>query len=203
MAEAEELSQKKRKQHIEEMKAQIIKITGDPECLYLDGLKSLKAQERFLEQILFMEGIEEKPLIEQLENAGVRVPSPEDLDDAKLHEKLWDVIHAMALAGHYLTHTDHLSDRELYELLWTEILQEPTSVNPDTSTTSCHIDILGGCSDEDLRIRMQYYADEDERLDWQNEFPDFEMPAKEPRPYDRDRHLPAPPYGNFQSQDIC
>jgi hypothetical protein len=203
MAEAEELSQKKIKQHIEEMKAQIFKLTGDPECLYLGGLTSLRDQERFLERVLSMEEMEEKPLIRQLENAGVRVPSPEDLDDAKLHEKLWDVIHAMALAGHYLTHTDHLSDRELYELLWTEILQEPTSVNPDTSTASCHIDILGGCSDEDLKIRLQYYADDDERDCWESEFEDDEMPPKKPLPYDRDRHLPVPSYGRSQSEDIC
>jgi hypothetical protein len=203
MAQAKKWTEKNRRQHIERMKAQILKITGDPECLYLGGLKSLRDQERFLERVLAMEESEEKPLISQLENAGVRVPPPEDLDDGKLHEKLWDVIHAMALAGHYLTHTDHLSDRELYELLWTEILREPTSVNPDTSTTSCHIDILGGCSDEDLKIRLQYYADDDERDCWESEYQDDEMPPKKPLPYDRDRHLPAPSYGNFQSQDIC
>ena len=57
----------------------------------------------------------------------------------------------MARLGRYLSSTDHLSDRELYERLWTDILREPTSVCPDDPSMSCHIDLLGGCSDEDLR----------------------------------------------------
>ena len=87
-----------------------------------------------------MEGVEEKPLIEQLEKGGIRVPLPGDLEDGHLHDKLWEVINAMALMGHYLIHTDHLSDRQLYEYLWSDILREPASICPDTSTVSCHID---------------------------------------------------------------
>jgi len=202
MAEAKDLSERKRIQHIEEMKEQVLKLVENPEFLHLGGLISLEAQEKFLERILFMEGAEEKPLTELLENEGVRVPSPEGLDDAQLHAKLWEVINAIAGMGHYLSSTDHLSDRQLYEHLWGEILSEPTSVSPDTSTTACHIDILGGCSDEDLKLWMKYYADDDERLSWEDEFLD-EMPPKEPLPYDRDRYLPTPEYGNFQTQDVC
>ena len=203
MAEAKDLSEQKRIQHIEEMKQKVLKLVGNPAFFNMDGLKSLEAQEKFLERILFMEEAEETPLTELLENAGVRVPSPEDLDDTQLHAKLWEVIYAMALMGHYLSSTDHLSDRQLYEHLWSEILPEPTIVSPDPSTTACHIDILGGCSDEDLKIRLKYYADDEERLSWEDEFPEDEMPLKEPLPYDRDRHLPAPAYGNLQARDIC
>lgn len=190
MAEAKESSEQKRKQHIREMKDKILQLVEDPECLYLDGL-SLEGQEKFLEHILFMEGLEEQPLFDLLEKRGVLLPAPKGLDDAQLHAKLWDVINAMALMRHYLSSTDHLSDRQLYEHLWNDILLEPTSVSTDAST-SCHIDILGGCSDEDQMIRLKYYADDDERECWECDFPEDEIPPKEPLPYDRDRHLPAP-----------
>jgi hypothetical protein len=192
MAEDNDLSERKRIARIEALKEKVIKLAGgDPECLYLNGL-NLEIQESFLKQVLFMEGLDEKPLFEQLEKAGLQLIRPEHLKDTALYAKLWETIHSMARMGYYLSNTDHLSDRELYTLLWKDILRQPESVNPDPSKTSCHIDILGGCSEEDLKIRLKYYADEDERSCWEGDFPEDEIPPKEPLPYDRDRHLPVP-----------
>jgi len=42
---------------------------------------------------------------------------------------------------------------------------------------------------------MRYYADEEWRRRFQEEFPDFVMPEHEDPPYDRDRLLPHPDYG--------
>jgi len=58
---------------------------------------------------------------------------------------------------------------------------------------SCHLDVLGSGSDEDTTLRMRYYADENERASWAADFPDFQIPPREKRPFDRDRHLPQPP----------
>ena len=44
---------------------------------------------------------------------GIALPAPEELTDAQLSAKLWEVIEALAFLGAYLEHTDHLSDREL------------------------------------------------------------------------------------------
>ena len=202
MPETKESVEEIRKRHIEEMKEQVLRLVEDPECFYLDDSLSLEVQEKFLEQILFMERGEERPLSEYLEKVGIRLPRPQDLDAAQLHSKLWEVINAMALAGHFLSSTDHLSDRELYEKLWSDILREPTSISPD-NTAFCHIDILGGCSEEDMKIRLKYYADDDEREFWECDFPDEELPPREPLPYDRDRNLPVPSYGASKAKDIC
>jgi hypothetical protein len=115
------------------------------------------------------------------------------MNDAQLQTKLWDVINGMAVLGSYLSNTDHLSDRQLYEVLWTDILREPTSVCANNAGIACHIDILGGCSEEDLQLRLKYYADEEERLYWADQYPDDIVPPHEPLPYDRDRRLPVPP----------
>jgi hypothetical protein len=55
-----------------------------------------------------------------------------------------------------------------------------------------HVDVLGGCSEEDLILAMRYYADDKERARWRKQFPDFPMPPRESPPYDRDRRLPQP-----------
>jgi hypothetical protein len=53
-----------------------------------------------------------------------------------------------------------------------------------------HVDVLGGCSEEDLILLMRHYSSAEERARWAEEFPDFPMPPMEKPPYDRDRRLP-------------
>lgn len=203
MCSAKESLEQQRKRHIEEMKEQWRQHMGCPEPFPPDTFKNLEDEEEFLEHILFMEGVNEQPLFEILEKGGIELPKPDSLDDGKLHDKLWEVIRSMALLGQYLSSTDHLSDRQLYETLWNDILHEPTSVCPDHSNASSHIDILGGCSEEDIQTRLRYYADEEERLSWMEEFPDDILPPREPLPHDRDRHLPAPPDGHSPENEVC
>jgi hypothetical protein len=201
MSNENESEEQKRKQHIREMKEQLRQHNGGVEPAYGCNFPNSKMEEKFLEQILFMEGANEQPLFDILKQNGVQLPKPKVLDDEHLHDKLWEIINNMARLGCYLSSTDHLSDRQLYEVLWKDILREPTSVCPDDPTVSCNIDILGGCSEEDMLLRLKYYADEDERLDWADEYPDDSIPPHESLPYDRDRHLPAPPYGQAGMRD--
>jgi hypothetical protein len=192
MAETKEVreTEQKRRQHIEKMK----ELLKDDLVLEPGKFGNLEEEERFLEQILFMEGIGEYPLFHLLQQNGLHIPPPEDLDGAQLKTTLWAVINGMARLGCYLSSTDHLSDRQLYQVLWEDILREPTAVCPDDSGSACCIDILGGCSEEDLKIRLKYYADEDERDAWASEFPDDTIPPREPLPFDRDRNLPRPAF---------
>lgn len=187
------MQDEKQKRHIQEMEAQLHAHFGDSMSLFLGDDLSLREKEKFLENIIFMEGVQEQPLFDYLERGGLPLPQPESLDDAQLHDKLWEVIHAMARAGQYLYNTNHLSDRQLYEDLWHRILREPSSISPEGSGAASHIDILGGCSEEDLQIRLKYYADAFDREEWAAEYPEDVLPEHEDPPYDRDRHLPGIP----------
>ncbi|KKL84665.1 hypothetical protein LCGC14_1962470 [marine sediment metagenome] len=96
----------------------------------------------------------------------------------------------------YIYHTDHLSDRQLYEELWDETLDESF---PDMLTVSAEggyfIDMLGSGSQEDTHLHMKYYTDEEERRQWIEEFPEDNLPPRVAPPYDRDRLLPEMPEG--------
>ncbi len=127
---------------------------------------------------------------EQLERAGFQLPPPESLDDAALHAKLWELIHKLAEMNTTLSQTDHLSDRELYAVLYHDLLREETKDLSDIPDCHCHLDILGSYGDEETRLSFKYYADEDERRSWMERWPDYDMPAHEDPPYDRDRLLP-------------
>jgi hypothetical protein len=127
---------------------------------------------------------------QQLLAAGMELPAPEAMTDSELSIKLWELIERLAGLRAFLSNTDHLSDRELYTHLWTETLHEAIADMPAEETSAWHIDVLGGCSAEDIHRYLKYYADERERRDWLERFPDDELPAHEDPPYDRDRRLP-------------
>ena len=131
----------------------------------------------------------------QLEEAGIELPAPETLDDEQLTKKLWEVIHGLALLRVFLDDTDHLSDRELYTDLWSDLLREEVKAVPPDPDGAWHLSPIGGGSDEDIDLQMKYYADEKWREMWMEDFPDYVMPEHEDPPYDRDRLLPQPDYG--------
>jgi hypothetical protein len=152
--------------------------------------------EQFWEQVVAYEKAPWTTHFKQLEESGMQLPAPETLDDEQLTKKLWEVIRGLALLRVFLDETDHLSDRELYTLLWSEMLREEVKAVPIDADGAYHLSPLGGCSEEDIQLQMKYYADEEWRRRWQEDFPDFPMPEHEDPPFDRDRLLPQPDYGS-------
>ena len=126
----------------------------------------------------------------QLEMAGVSLPPPDSLNDEEVTAKLWEVVHKLALLRVFIEQTDHLSERDVYTHLWTDSLREETKLLPPAANGAWHIQMLGGCSEEDNQLYLKYYADEAWRRHWHKDFPDDPIPAHEDPPYDRDRLLP-------------
>lgn len=151
-------------------------------------------QEQFWEQVIAFESAVEEQPFDVLERSGVSLPPADELDDTQVTIKLWEVIRGLAFLGMYLSFTDHLSDRELYARLWIDILRVPTALEPETGNAAWHVDLTGGGTDEDVAIYLKYYADEDDRRSWADDWPDDPMPAVAQRPFDRDRYLPRPSF---------
>jgi len=120
---------------------------------------------------------------------------PSAVDDRQLPGRLWEWLYAAAARRFFFCSTDHLSDRELYTLLWEQWLDKPTADIPleaetNTTTIIAEFDALGMTAEE---IFLRYYADEgDHELSHSTE-PDSIFPRHEKPPYDRDRFLPTPP----------
>lgn len=146
--------------------------------------------EQFWENVLAYEQAEETCHFLMLERTGVELPPPEQLDDNLLTAKLWEVVHALARMNVYLSQTDHWSDRELYDRLWHETLREFTPDFPPGSGWNCHIDFLSSGSDDDNFLYLKYYANEEERRRWSQDWPDDVIPPREKPVYDRDVKLP-------------
>jgi hypothetical protein len=148
-----------------------------------------QVEEAFLENVLALETHGFVCPFDTLVKDGFDLPSPEKLDDAALTAKLWELIRELGKRRLFLHCTNHLSERELYTWLVTDALREEL-MGFGLPFGNCHLDVLGGCSEEDIILSMRYYSDDEERARWLKDFPDFEMPPQEKPPYNRDRRLP-------------
>src|SRR3989442_2151907 len=83
-------------------------------------------QEQFWKQVLAFEHAPEVQPFELLVQSGFSLPPQGDIDDSQLTVALSEAIRGMAALGMYLYSTDHLSDRELYAHLWSDVLREAT-----------------------------------------------------------------------------
>jgi hypothetical protein len=175
---------------IERLKTQAAEAADGRMVVYESGDLTAREQERFWRQVVEFETGGTTDLWKELTAAGVDLPNPQSMDDETLHAALWATIEALGQIGMFLDQTNHLSDRELYTLLWQELLiEEMPSLDVD-GNSAWHIDILGKCSDEDIVLYLKYYADEPTRQHWRVEFPAYDVPDHEDPPYDRDRDRP-------------
>jgi hypothetical protein len=178
------------KARIAALEAQLKQLSGGKAVFGRPGPMPDAEYERFLRRVVAFDVGPFTTNLEQLARRGIELPAPDSLDDDTLRAKLQETITALAELSVFVSHTDHLSDRELYVHLWTESLREEV---PDVEDDSIwHLSMLGGCSLEDNRTYLTFYADEEERRSWLEDFPDYEMPAHKSLPYDRDRYLPQP-----------
>jgi hypothetical protein len=176
---------------VEDLKARAAALDGGQMRTWTSPDCPSGIEKQFWEQVVAFESAAEEQPFEVLIRSGLTLPSPEELDDAQITKKLWDVIHGMAFLRMFLSFTDHLSDRELYTRLWSDTLREPTALEPEGSAGGWFIDSAGSGSQADIEVYLKYYAGEDERRRWAEEWPDLRVPNTVPLPFDRDRHLPT------------
>jgi hypothetical protein len=186
---ADEPSQEER---INQLRAELDKIGGSTATL-----ESMPAdmEEEFLRHVLEYETAEQISLLRLLENSGMEVLAPESLDDDALKIKLKEMIDRMASLGAYVLHTNHVSDRDLYEYLFHEALREETVLFPENPSYAYMIDLTGSGSEDDNQTYLKYYADEQYRRQWAHDWPNDPIPEHEEPPFDRDRFLPQSPVG--------
>ena len=109
------------------------------------------------------------------------LPHPDTLDDSTLRGKLADTIHKLYDERVVLDFTDHLSDRQLYCVIFRDILPSHEK-RIDLPKNFLHWHCLDDADDTDTWLR--FYATEPERRVWQEET-EQPLPPSEPPPYPR------------------
>lgn len=174
---------------IEKMKGELDDLAGGSMISGGVGEVSPVIEEAFLVRACEFERAPLDTSFNRLIQRGVELAPPAELDDESLPVKLQQIVSALAEIRCFLEQTDHLSDRELYEWLWCDGLREETP-DPMRLGGAWHTSPIGSCNDEDTEIFLKYYASDEERQRWKEEFLIDSLPATCPLPYDRDRNLP-------------
>jgi len=108
-------------QRIAKLREEIKKLGGN--TMSIEDMPA-DMEEEFLRHVLEYETAEPISLFRLLENSGLKLLVPGSLTDDDLTPKLKETIERMSSLGAYLLHTNHLSDRELYEYLYNDGLRE-------------------------------------------------------------------------------
>jgi hypothetical protein len=117
------------------------------------------------------------------------LPEPSALDDQQIHEWLWKTIHRLDEQRIALAYTDHLSDRELYCILYRDILPAAEKKLERRAGYQYWF-----CLDEedDPETWLRYYASEPQRQRWAWENCQL-PPSRENMPFPRTMPGPPPP----------
>jgi hypothetical protein len=120
-------------------------------------------------------------------NPELKLPHPETLDNRQLQDLLWSTIRQLFSARIVLDFTDHLSDRELYCLIYRDILP-CREKKIDSLSNYLHWDCadMGG----DPTTWLRYYASPEERENWAADLGE-PLPESQDPPYPR--QLPRRP----------
>lgn len=128
-------------------------------------------------------GIDLRPIVRK----ELSLPDPDnlqDLGDDTIAATIRSLVDIFARYHLCLTSTNHLTDRELYRFILTEVLPQPVGIGPNPIGGLIYHECCPCDSDEFL----MYYADECMREDLHQQF-DMKLPEKRPCVADRDDWL--------------
>ncbi len=126
---------------------------------------STEEENRFLSAMLCWEQSPVIPISQWFE-PELQIPHPDTLSERNLSNVMWDALERLAEQQIYLECTDHLSDRQLYTVLYRDILPA-TGKKLDVAQNNLIwrlVDI-----ESDPEIWLTYYATERERSEWEYE----------------------------------
>lgn len=186
-----ELSEAERQIRIQRMRDKIEQLGGSWDLSDEEDLTP-ESEEALLNRVLFFENAPRTTWARMLISDGVELPHPSVLTSRETRRIIWEVIFGLARRRTFLYHTDHLSDRELYDRLWRETLNGDTFDLTYDPESACHIDLLGSGSEKDTLKWLRFHASDEDREQWRLllQSDEMELPPKEKPPYDRDRFLP-------------
>jgi hypothetical protein len=141
--------------------------------------RSLRQENEFLASMLDWEMAAVEPIYRWFE-PELRLPPPAQLADEKLSIILEDTVAKLFEKKIVLDFTEHLSNRELYALVYRWILPSMEK-NLKHRNSFIHWD----CSSGDSDIWLRYYASDDDREQWADYYNE-PLPPKQVPKYHRD-----------------
>lgn len=138
--------------------------------------------EKFLRHIANIERPRVRTVNEQLREHGFAPRPPAEIPDAEIAGALEHALAILIRCGFVFENTDYLNDRDLYCWIWDEILESEDNIDLEEGGFTV-VSPIEGSDDEELAIRLRYFADDDERRMYAEDGVD--VPPHEDPPHDR------------------
>jgi hypothetical protein len=117
-------------ERIDELKRQAEQAAKGKIIAWDSDVLSPEQREQFWRRVVEYELAPSTSDFQQLTEAGLDLPEPDAMDNEQLASKLWELIGTLARMRVFIQETNHLSDRELYTLLWRDVLRQETPILP-------------------------------------------------------------------------
>ena len=123
-------------QRLERLKSEARRLSGGDENSF--GIDNFPPDiaEQFLQRVIAFDTVLMFTDFAQLTAAGVELPDPGTVPEPEIAAVLWRVIVALSKRRVFLDRTNHLSDRELYSVLWRDVLREEHAALPEERPAS-------------------------------------------------------------------
>jgi len=137
---------------IRELKEQLSRLSGgDFESGSYSSCQD-DVEEAHLQDVLAFESVGSGPsLFEGLEEHGVALPRPEQLDEEQSHEKILEIMEGLSRQGVFLIGIDNFTGRELYSKLFNETLWEGCYIKKKHPGSMTFMDVSHGISRSEIR----------------------------------------------------
>lgn len=175
---------------LNELKEELREVSGQEPAAWTSPDCPPDVEEEFYRNMLAWERGPFVTQFDQLTRDGFDFPEAARLADAQLSAKLTELIARLTIMRVFLYHTDHLSDRGLYDWLRERGLRDEVPDMPVNPDACWHLDILGSYGDAEVDAFNQFYATEEQRREHARDYPDWPLPVHEDPKYDRDGSLP-------------
>lgn len=156
----------------------------------LNGLSQrrmpLSVENEYLASMLAWERAPAMP-ISQWFTPELNLPHPDEVAEHELHNLLWETIQQLYDQRVVLECTDHLDDRQLYRIIYRDILPA-WEKKVDLPRNFLHWRCL---DDDDQETWLRFYATHRERRQWREET-GLQLPPAELPPYPR--QMPSRPH---------
>ena len=150
---------------------------------------SLHSENEYLAAMLEWEMAPVLPIYRWFE-PELRPPHQSKLDDRDISKILGDIISQLYEKAIVLDFADHLSDRELYQVICQEILpSREKKIDKRRGASHWDCSYIGGVSDP--TVWLTYYASDEDREDWAERY-GLPLPEKELPQYPRT--MPQDPF---------
>lgn len=141
----------KRTDRAGELEEELRQLAGGDAVFWISGDVPEEIRVSNLEDILAFESVESgTSLFEGLQEHGIKLPPPEELDESRSIDKVTELVGELARLRIFLTGFDDMSPREFYSTLWNQTLWEACYVEKRNPGALTIIDVSHKMSQSDL-----------------------------------------------------